>query len=156
MRQTSLRYNQLQTNFSMKTNSAVMYLAFFSDCLLISVQNVVYVELQKSFSGMSQEAQGMEWTKQDSTHFRARHSLHRRYFHMSLFPANELMKKNLLRRLSREQVVLVSPLIGSKMKHRLVMQNQSNFVIPTFDIPLTLRLRTPLLTVNKKTGSKPE
>ena len=75
---------------------------------------------------------------------------------MSLFPANEFMTKNLLRRLSREQVVLVSPLIGSKMKHKLVMQNQSNFVIPTFDIPLTLRLRTPLLTVNTKTGSKPE
>ena len=75
---------------------------------------------------------------------------------MSLFPANELMMKNLLCGLSREQVVLVSPLIGSKMKHRLVMQNQSNFVIPTFDIPLTLRLRIPLLTVNKKTGSKPE
>ncbi|CAH3140787.1 unnamed protein product [Porites lobata] len=36
VRQTSLRYNQLQTNFSMKTNSAVMYLEFFSDCLLIS------------------------------------------------------------------------------------------------------------------------
>ena len=69
---------------------------------------------------------------------------------MSLFPANELMTKNLLRRLSREQVVLVSPLIGSKMKHRLVMQNQSNFVILTFDIPLTLRLRTPLLTVIRK------
>ena len=56
----------------------------------------------------------------------------------------------------QETLVLVSSLIGSKGKHRLVMQNQSNFVIRTFDIPLTLRLRIPLLTVNKKTGSKPE